>query len=91
MTYYSLGYTKDAIAVIGFIGAFILVYRTRDLQKVKSIILTSLLFAIIIDGLFTACPCYHHHNIGYNIPTYLLLISIIAFIPIVFQFFKMVK
>ena len=46
MTYYSLGYTKDAIAVIGFIGAFILVYRTRDLQKVKSIILTSLLFAI---------------------------------------------
>jgi len=91
MTYYSLGYTKDAIAVIGFIGAFILVYRTRDLQKVKSIILTSLLFAIIIDGLFTACPCYHNHNLGYNVPTYLLLITNIAFIFLAIQFLKMVK
>lgn len=91
MTYYSLGYTKDAIAFIGFIGAFILVYRTRDLQKVKSIILTYLLFAIIIDGLFTACPCYHNHNLGYNVPTYLLLITNIAFIFLAIQFFKMVK
>lgn len=88
MKYYSVGYVKDAIAVIGFIGAFILVYRTRDLQKVKSIILTSLLLAVIIDGLFTIFPSYHNHILGYNTPTYILFATFFAFIPLAVRFFN---
>lgn len=85
---HSVGYVKDAIAVIGFIGAFILVYGATNLHKVKSVILASLLVAIIIDGLFTACPGYHHRVLGHNAPTYLLGVTVIAFIPLLIRFYK---
>ena len=85
---YSVGYVKDSLAVIGFISAFILVYGATDLHKVKSIILVSLLVAIIIDGIFTAYPGYHHRVLGHNVPTYLLGVTVIAFIPLLIQFYK---
>jgi hypothetical protein len=85
---YSVGYVKDAIAVIGFVGAFILVYGATNLHKVKSVILASLLLAIIIDGAFTACPGYHHRVLGYNAPTYLLGATVLAFVPLLIRFFK---
>lgn len=85
---YSVGYVKDALAVIGFIGAFILIYGTRDLHNVKSIILVSLLIAVIVDVLFTTCPGYHHHMLGYNMPTYILCATMLAFIPILIRFLK---
>jgi len=85
---YSVGYVKDALAVIGFVGAFILVYGATDLHKVKSVILASLLVAIVIDGMFTACPGYHHRVLGYNAPTYLLGVAAIAFVPLLFRFYN---
>jgi hypothetical protein len=85
---YSVGYAKDALAVIGFVGAFIMIYGATDLHKVKSIILASLLLAIIIDGAFTACPGYHRRVLGYNSPTYLLGATVAAFIPLLIRFFK---
>ena len=85
---HSVGYAKDAIAVIGFVGAFILVYGATNLHKVKSVILASLLLAIIIDGAFTACPGYHHRVLGYNAPTYLLGATVLAFVPLLIRFFK---
>jgi hypothetical protein len=84
----SVGYVKDALAVIGFVGAFILVYGATNLHKVKSVILASLLLAIIIDGAFTACPGYHHRVLGYNAPTYLLGATVLAFVPLLIRFFK---
>ena len=85
---YSVGYVKDAIAVIGFVCAFILVYGATDLHKVKSLILGFFLVSIIIDGAFTACPGYHHRLLGYNTPTYLIGATVIAFIPLLIRFFK---
>jgi len=85
---HSVGYAKDALAVIGFVGAFILVYGATNLHKVKSVILASLLLAIIIDGAFTACPGYHHRVLGYNAPTYLLGATVLAFVPLLIRFFK---
>jgi disulfide bond formation protein DsbB len=88
---YSAGYVKDAIAVVGFMVAFILVYGTTNLHTVKPVILASLLLSIIIDGIFTVYPGYHHCILGYNMPTYILGGTIISFIPLVFQFLKLYR
>ena len=88
---YSTGYVKDALAVVGFIGAFILVYGTTNLHTVKPVILASLLIAIIIDGIFTVYPGYHNCILGYNMPTYILGATIISFIPLLFQFLKLYR
>lgn len=85
---YSVGYVKDAFAVIGFIGAFIMIYGATDLHKVKSIILGAILIGVIIDGMFTAYPGYHYRVLGHNAPTYLLGATVAAFIPLLIRFFK---
>jgi len=85
---YSAGYAKDAIAAVAFVGAFVLVYNMDDLRKIKPVLLMSLVLAMIIDGAFTFRPEYHNIAIGYNLPTYLIIATMLAYIPILTIFFN---
>lgn len=77
---YSAGFAKDLIAFFGFIIAFVIVYNTNDLHKLKSLFLISLLLAMFIDGLYSFYPDFHNTTVGYNVPTYALVTVVLLFI-----------
>ena len=82
-----VGYVKDLIATFAFIIVALLLYRVKDLNKVKSFIIIGLIIGFFIDGLFTLNPTYHNENIGNNIPTYIVLIIGILYI-FLFMYYK---
>ena len=79
---YSAGFVKDQLAFFGFIIAFVIIYNTNDLHKLKPLFLVSLLLAMFIDGLYSFYPDFHNTIIGYNVPTYALITVVLIFIPI---------
>ena len=78
---YSAGFAKDFIAFFGFIIAFVIIYNTNDLHKLKPLFLISLLLAMFIDGLYSFYPDFHNTTVGYNAPTYALVAVVLLFIP----------
>ena len=74
---YSAGYVKDSIASVIFALVFILLPKLKDLNKVKELILISVIIGFIIDFSYTLNPEYHFVEIGYNTPTYILIFGII--------------
>lgn len=76
---YSAGGAKDAVAFVGFIIAFVILRNTQDIRILKPLILVSLLICMFIDGSYTMYPDFHNTPIGYNMPTYLLLACMLAF------------
>jgi uncharacterized protein with PQ loop repeat len=78
---YSAGFAKDLIAFFGFIIAFVIIYNTNDLHKLKPLFLVSLLLAMFIDGLYSIFPEFHNTTVGYNAPTYALVAVVLLFIP----------
>lgn len=78
---YSAGFTKDFFAFFGFIIAFVIIYNTNDLHKLKPLFLVSLLLAMFIDGLYSFYPDFHNTIVGYNVPTYTLIAVVLLFIP----------
>ena len=61
-----LGYVKDLFATIGFLICIILINITRDLNNHRRNIISILVLAFILDGLFTINPPWHCEEIGKN-------------------------
>ena len=78
---YSAGFAKDLIAFFGFIIAFVIIYNTNDLHKLKPLFLVSLLLAMFIDGIYSIFLEFHNTTVGYNAPTYALVALVLLFIP----------
>ena len=54
----------------------------------KPLILVSLLICMFIDGSYTMYPDFHNTPIGYNMPTYLLLACMLAFMLVLTMVYK---
>jgi phosphatidylglycerophosphate synthase len=74
------GYLKDIIACTLFIIIFFIVFFMENINKYKIFFLINILLAIFIDGLYSFYPSYHNTELGYNYPSYLLLIVIVCFL-----------
>lgn len=61
----TLGYLKDAIAVIGFLALFIIVYNIEKIESFKIYLLILLSIGFVVDGIFTLYP--ELHNKSYTI------------------------
>ena len=79
---FSVGYLKDTCATIIAFLLLIFVYGLNDLSKLKPFLMFGLVCMIITDGIFTTYPSYHNMIIGYNIPTYMVLLVSVVFILI---------
>jgi len=58
----TLGYLKDAIAVIGFIALFIIVYNIEKIEPFKIYLLILLSIGFVVDGIFTLYPELHNQS-----------------------------
>ena len=56
----TLGYLKDCIAVIGFFILFIIIYKTKNINKYKSSFLILVALGFLIDLWFSTNPKYHN-------------------------------
>jgi len=59
----SFGYIKDVLACIGFLLCFSVVYLSNNIQFLRPWILLALLFAFLIDGIFSLYPSLHNLSI----------------------------
>lgn len=66
------GYYKDYIASILFLIAIIILYKVKDLNKLKNMVLCILILCFFVDLSFTINPEYHYTKIGYNTPSYII-------------------
>ena len=72
-----IGYLKDKFASVLFIVIWIIIYFTKDLNKIRNLMLIGIVLAFSIDFSFTINPQYHFVTIGYNIPTFLVFFGTI--------------
>tara|TARA_B100000401_G_scaffold232141_1_gene157137 strand:- start:5482 stop:5745 length:264 start_codon:yes stop_codon:yes gene_type:complete len=80
------GYLKDAIAFVGFIIAFIVIYLMKDLNEYKTFFLIGISIAICADGAYSFFPDYHNTEIGLNIPTIIVFSAVLAFLINIYVF-----
>ena len=66
------GYYKDFMASIMFLIAIIIIYKVKDLNKLKKMALIILILCFFVDMSFTINPEYHYTKIGYNTPSYII-------------------
>tara|TARA_A100001035_G_C27769612_1_gene495586 strand:+ start:1217 stop:1483 length:267 start_codon:yes stop_codon:yes gene_type:complete len=84
----SAGWLKDGIAVLFFVLILILLKKYYNKRGVKDFFVASLLVALIIDLSFTVFPEYHNTEVGYNRPTYIVVLGglIITYMLFVYVF-----
>lgn len=69
------GWLKDAMAAIYFLTGIILIRRGLNKRRIfVDIVLIGLLLAFTIDFTFTINEDYHNTEIGYNRPTYIVIL-----------------
>ena len=81
---YKIGYLKDYLASFLFVITFIILYFSKDLNKIKNILILGIFICFLVDFTFSLNPHYHFETIGYNIPSTIILSGIIFLIIILF-------
>lgn len=84
----SAGWLKDGVAVFFFVLILILLKKYYNKRGVKDFFVASLLVALTIDLSFTVFPEYHNTEVGYNRPTYIVVLGglIITYMLFVYVF-----
>lgn len=84
----SAGWLKDGVAVLFFVLILILLKKYYNKRGVKDFFVASLLVALIIDLSFTVFPEYHNTEVGYNRPTYIVVLGglVITYMLFVYVF-----
>jgi|TARA_Y100000389_G_scaffold24822_1_gene21520 hypothetical protein len=87
MVYYSAGWLKDTMATICFLTFIIMIKIgfNKD-PKFIDLLLIGLLLAFTIDFTFTIYPEYHNTPIGYNRATYMVGLTGISGLLLVFRY-----
>jgi hypothetical protein len=74
------GYLKDLLASITFIILIIIINKIYKKEGTKEFLIIYFLFAFALDFTYSVYPEYHNMVIGYNRPTYLIvLVAIFLF------------
>ena len=84
-----IGYTKDVIATFGFVAFAYLIYRKKDLNKLKNFLLISTLAGFIVDGFFSLNPKFHCMKVGINVPSIVFFTG--GFLMLVLYFYFLIK
>ena len=71
------GFMKDAVALVGFVLLITALVIRGNAWCPKRILIILLIGAIILDGIFTLNPTWHHTRIGTNFPTAFVTIQLI--------------
>lgn len=79
---YNIGYVKDFLACILFLVCILCLIQIKDLNRYKTYIFIAILLGFTIDGIFSLNKDYHCLNVGYNLPTYILIIAVVCFVMI---------
>lgn len=80
------GYLKDALATILFLLVIMIIIKCYNKNGTKQFLLSILLIAFAMDLTYTMYPEYHNKIIGYNRPTYLLLLCSLVVIYLLLSY-----